>query len=86
MHAVMSDTLVPDHAAPTAPVVTTTLYDLIAAVHETIEPGEADMVVPIVAHLLRAGHARFLRDVDREMLGHDQAPAWLASEASGVLA
>lgn len=49
-------------------VVYTTLYDLIAAVNEVIEPGEEDCVVPIVAHLLRTGQARFLRDVKVEML------------------
>ena len=85
MHAVMSGSLVPEHEATTAPVVSTTLYDLIAAVNEAIEPGEEDWVAPIVAHLLRAGCARFLRHVDVEMLWHDQAPAGLETEESGVL-
>lgn len=49
-------------------VVYTTLYDLIAAVNEAIEPGEEDCVVPIVAHLLRTGQGRFLRHVNVEML------------------
>ena len=50
----------------------TTLYDLIAAVDEAIEPGEEDLVAPIVAHVLRAGRAHFLRDVDVEMFWDDQ--------------
>lgn len=49
-------------------VVYTSLYDLIAAVNEAIAPGEEDCVVPIVAHILRTGQARFLRDVSVEML------------------
>jgi hypothetical protein len=62
------------------------LYDLLAAVQDAIEPGEEDMVVPIVAHLLRAGHARFLRDGDRELLWHDQGLACREEEEHCVLA
>jgi hypothetical protein len=85
MHAVMRGSLVPEQAATTRPVVSTTLYELIAAVDEAIEPGEEDLVAPIVTHLLRAGRARFLRDVDGEMLWDAQDPAWLEAEESCVL-
>jgi hypothetical protein len=40
---------------------------------------------PIVAHLLRAGRARFLRDGDVDILWDDQAPACLEAEKSCVL-
>ena len=64
MHAAVSRSTVPERAETTRPVVYTTLYDLIAAVNEAIAPGEEDLVAPIVAHLLRAGRARLLRDGD----------------------
>jgi hypothetical protein len=85
MPAVASDSMVPERAGTTRPVVYTTLYDLIAAVDEAIEPGEEDVVTPIVAHVLGAGHAHFLRDVDVEILWEDQAPACLEAEESCVL-
>jgi len=84
MPAAASDRMVPEREGATRKVVYTTLYDLIAAVDEAIEPGEEDFVAPIVAHLLRAGHAQFLRDVDLEMLWDDQAPACLHEEESCV--
>ena len=85
MHAAASDSTVPARAETARPVVYTTLYDLIAAVDEAIEPGEEDVVVPIVAHLLRVGRAHFLRDVAVDMLWDDQASAYLEAEESGVL-
>jgi hypothetical protein len=85
MHAVTSGSLVPEQEETTRPVVYTTLYDLIAAVGDAVEPGEEDLVAPIVAHVLRAGRAHFLRDVDVEMLWDDQAPACLEAEESCVL-
>jgi hypothetical protein len=43
----------------TAPAtITTTLYDLIAALQEVAEPGEEGLVVPIVVSMLRAGRIR----------------------------
>ena len=85
MHAAASGRMVPKRAERTHTVVSTTLYDLIAAVTDAVEPGEEDVVVPIVAHLLRAGHAHFLRDVDVDMLWDDQAAACLHEEDSCVL-
>ncbi len=87
MHAVASDNMVPEREGATRTVVYTTLYDLIAAVDEAIEPGEEDFVAPIMAHLLRAGRAQFLSHVDhvdREMLWDDQALACLHEEESCV--
>ncbi len=77
---------VPGRDDATGAVIYTTLYDLIAAVGAEIEPGEEDFVAPIVTHLLRAGCAQFLRDVDVELLWDDQAPACLDAEESCVLA
>jgi hypothetical protein len=66
--------MVPEREGATRTVVYTTLYDLIAAVGAAIAPGEEDVVAPIVAHLLRAGHAHFVSPVDRELLWDDPAP------------
>jgi hypothetical protein len=75
----MANVTVPKRPGATNTVVYTTLYDLIAAVQDAIAPGEEASVTPIVAHLLRAGHARFLRDVDVDMLWTDEAPACLSA-------
>lgn len=43
----------------TAPAtITTTLYDLIAALQEVVEPGEDRLVVATVVSMMRAGHIR----------------------------
>lgn len=84
MYAVTSDRMAPERAGATRTIVYTTLYDLIAAVDEAIEPGEEDFVTPIVTHLLRAGRAQFLSNVDMAMLWDDQAPACLEEEQSCV--
>ena len=43
----------------TAPAtITTTLYDLIAALQEVVEPGEDRLVVATVVSMLRAGRIR----------------------------
>jgi hypothetical protein len=80
MHAVASERMVPERDGATRTVVYTTLYDLITAVDAAIEPGEEDFVAPIVAHLLRAGRAQFLRHSDAELLWDDQAPTCLHEE------
>jgi hypothetical protein len=61
MLAVMDDVTASERADASATIVYTTLYDLIASVNNAIAPGEEACVVPIVAHLLRTGHAHFLR-------------------------
>ena len=86
MYAEDGDIMIPGREDATRAVVYTTLYDLIAAVDDAIAPSEEDYVAPIVAHLLRAGYAHFLRDVDVDMLYDDQAPACLEAEESCVLA
>ena len=68
MSAMIDHVTAPERARATRSVVYTTLYDLIAAVNDAIAPGEEACVTPMVAHLLCTGHARFLRDVDTEML------------------
>jgi hypothetical protein len=47
-------------AAPTR--VTTTLYDVLAALQTVVEPEEDDVVVAIVAEWLRSGRLRLLED------------------------
>jgi hypothetical protein len=80
MHAETDDVMAPERGGATRPVVYTTLYDLIAAVEAAVEPGEEACVAPIVAHLLRAGHAQFLREVDVELLCAALAPTYLQAE------
>jgi hypothetical protein len=41
--------------APSRDTLVTTLYDLIEAIQEVLEPGEEAWVTPIVMHLLRRG-------------------------------
>jgi hypothetical protein len=47
--------------APTR--VTTTLYDVLAALQTVVEPAEDALVVAIVAEWLRSGRLRVLEDV-----------------------
>ena len=84
MYAVTGDTMVPEREDATRKIVYTTLYDLIAAVDAEIEPGEEDAAAPIVAHLLRAGRAQFLRNVDVARLWTDQEPGCLQEKESCV--
>jgi hypothetical protein len=81
MHGRNEDVMTPERAGATHTVVYTTLYDLIAAVDAEVEPGEEACVVPLVAHLLCAGHAQFLREVDVELLCADLVPACPQAEA-----
>src|SRR5713101_1139203 len=64
MHAEHDDIMAPERGGATRTVVSTTLYDLMAVVEAAVEPGEEACVAPIVAHLLRAGHAQCLRGGD----------------------
>ena len=40
--------------------ITTTLYDLIAALQDVVQPGEDALVVATMAHLLRTGRMTWL--------------------------
>jgi uncharacterized glyoxalase superfamily protein PhnB len=80
------DVITPERAEATHMVVYTTLYDLIAAVDAEVEPGEEACVAPLVAPLLRAGHAQFLREVDVELLCADLVPACPQAEVLCVSA
>lgn len=77
MPAMIDHVTAPARADATRTVISTTLYDLIAAVQDAVEPGEEAYVPAIVAHLLRAGQARFLRHVDVATPWDDAAPALL---------
>jgi hypothetical protein len=46
--------------APSRTRIVTTLYDLIAALHDSIAPGEEELVTAAVVHLLHFGRAKFL--------------------------
>lgn len=49
-----------ENRAPTS--IKTTLYDLIVAIQDAVEPGEETLVVSTVVHLLCSGQATFLGD------------------------
>jgi hypothetical protein len=52
--------LTPKHSPEASSTrVTTTLYDVLAALQAVIEPEEDDVVVAIVAEWLRSGRLRF---------------------------
>jgi hypothetical protein len=42
--------------------ITTTLYDLIAAIHTAVAPDDAPLVVATVVHILRSWRITFLGD------------------------
>ena len=46
---------------PASTTLTTTLYDLVAAVQDSVGPEHDDLVVATVASLLRAGHVTWGR-------------------------
>jgi hypothetical protein len=45
---------------PERVAITTTLFDLIAALNEDVSPGEEDLVTAAVVHLCTSGRLRFL--------------------------
>jgi hypothetical protein len=44
-------------------VLPTTLYDLMSALQDEIEPGEEDLVVRAIVHLLHTGRITFRRAI-----------------------
>ena len=46
--------------APGRMCIVTTFYALITALHESMEPGEDDLVTVAVVHLVNAGHVTYL--------------------------
>jgi len=53
----------PERSTAVAPTrVTTTLYDVIAALQAVVEPEDDDLVVAIVAEWFRCGRLRFPED------------------------
>jgi hypothetical protein len=43
-------------------ILHTTLYNLMMAMYETLEPGEEELIVPTVFHLLQTGRITALAD------------------------
>lgn len=63
------------------PRFTTTLYDLIATVEDEVRPADDVWIAPLVRHVLRAGHAHFLRDLTAHDLAWDDVESsWQADE------
>jgi hypothetical protein len=54
---------VPPYHQP-ATTITTTLYDLIEAIHEEVPSGNEKLVTAVVAHLLNAGRIRYIGNPD----------------------
>ena len=50
-------------ATPTPATITTTLYDLIAAVQEAADPTDDALVVATVRHVMQSGRATWHGDV-----------------------
>ena len=50
-----------ERATPDTTSITTTLYDLITALNEAVEPWEEDLVTDTVVHLCQTGKLHFLR-------------------------
>jgi hypothetical protein len=73
--AVAQDRTAFEGQAPSRMCIVTTLYDLITALYESIEPGEENLVTAAVVHLVNAGHIKCL---DRPPRGAESTPqkAW----------
>jgi hypothetical protein len=55
--------------------VSTTLYDLIAALQDVTGPGDDARVVAAVVHLLSAGYITFPNNIDLQIREHEGAHA-----------
>ena len=53
-------TQVPEDTEPTT--VATTLYELVEAISAEVEPGEDDLIIATVVHLLNSGRVKFTGD------------------------
>jgi hypothetical protein len=63
-------------AEASSAVLQTTLYDLMYAMQDAVEPGDEDLVVTAVLHLCRTGRLNFLRAVnDLEQAWSDRVEA-----------
>lgn len=54
----------PDNGMEAPQTIRTTLYDLLAAIHDTVGPEDDNLSVAIVTHLLRSGRVTWLGDPD----------------------
>jgi hypothetical protein len=57
---VVGDSMAVEGKVPSRRRIVTTLYDLIAALHDSSAPGEEDLVTAAVVHLLHFGRVKFL--------------------------
>ncbi len=62
MEATAKNLYTTESTHPGLTTIKTTLYDLIEAIDEEMDPGEEWMVATTVLQLLDTGHAKFLRD------------------------
>jgi hypothetical protein len=47
---------------PKSTAITTSLYDLVAAISDEVGPNEDDLVTATVMHILQSGRVKFLGD------------------------
>ncbi len=47
---------------PKSTTITTSLYDLVAAISDEVGPNEDDLMTATVVHLLQSGRVKFLGD------------------------
>ena len=70
------ETAVIAYAAPaTLARANTTLYDLIAAIQDTVGPGDDARVVATVVHMLSAGYIILPNDMDLKISEQEGEPA-----------
>ncbi len=62
MEATAEDFYMAESARPRLTTIKTTLYELIEAIDEEVEPGEEWLVVKTVSHLLNTGSVTFFND------------------------
>ena len=62
MEATTQDFNTAESACPRLTAIETTLYELIEAVGEEVQPGEDRLIAETVSHLLDTDHVKFLRD------------------------
>ena len=63
MHTVVDPSEAESVATTTPATMTTTLYDLLAAVQSVVGPDDDALVVTTVLHMLRAGRATWRGDI-----------------------
>jgi hypothetical protein len=54
----------PDNKTEASAAIKTTLYDLLAAIHDTVGPEDDQLAVAVAVHLLQSGRVTLLGDAE----------------------